>query len=454
MAQAVTCHCGKKFDATPAEGQRRVNCPTCNSVIFLPEPASDSAGESGYGLAATDEDQQAFRRKRRQGEPGFLQRYRNSRETVKGEQSRVFTAIAGLAGLNATLEPIGAALFLAVSHSDAETSIAALAEVAIARHPVYTPLARILLAHVGPGDATGAQNLVELIVETSDPPARQVLLDALDRIGPTPLVQVRVLLGLLSEPDERLRLWGIRSLEQVGRAAGNAHEPLWELHRQQPPLRLPVLAALATIGRDPARTVDALAPLLVQPDATQRREALRICRLLAGAAQPLVPTLKTLIAKDPDVDLRKVAAEAAASILTAARNQPPAGASPPPGDDLLRVQCPCGKRLQAKGTLAGKTVRCPACAAAITLPSPATTTDPATEESTATNSTTTDSSATFPALSDRPTPPVEKECPRCFATAPGVQVLCLSCGYDFRTGRTVKVAAKPATKPTHPKKPG
>ncbi|MFN7769544.1 MAG: HEAT repeat domain-containing protein [Planctomycetaceae bacterium] len=432
MPQSVTCHCGKKFDATPAEGQRRVNCPTCNSVIFLPEPASETSGEAGYGLAATEEDRQAFRRKGRQGEPDWLQRYRDSRETVKGEQSRIFTTIAGLAGVNATLDPIGAALFLAVSHSDAETSVASLAKVAISRHPVYTAMARTLLAHVGPSDATGAQQLLDLIDETTDGPATQVLLDALDRIGPTPLVQVRVLLEMLNKPEERLKLWGIHSLRMVGRAAGHAHEPLWELHRKEPGLRLPVLGALAAIGREPHRTVEALPEFLKQHDPALRREALAIARTLAAAGQPLVPVLKTVIAKDPDPDLRKLAAEAAAAIMTAVRNQPAAtGSAPAVADGLLRVQCQCGKKLQAKAELAGKTAKCPACGQPVKLPAapPAATATPSSEAP-------------------------EKECPRCFAMAPAAQILCLSCGYDFRTGKTVKVTGKPTAKPPPTSGPG
>ena len=434
MPQAVTCHCGKKFDATLAEGQRRVNCPTCNSVIFLPEPVTDTSSDTGYGLAATDEDQQAFRRKGRQGEPDWLQRYRGSRETVKGEQSRIFTTIAGLAGVNATLDPLGAALFLAVSHSDAETSVAALAQVAISRHPVYTAMARTLLAHVGPSDATGAQGLLDLIDETTDGPATQVLLDALERIGPTPLVQVRVLLELLNKPEERLKLWGIHSLRLVGRAAGHAHETLWALHRKEPGLRLPVLGALAAIGREPHRTVEALTGYLQQHDAALRREAVAIARTLGAAGQPLVPVLKTMIAKDPEPDLRKLAAEAAAEILTVVRNQPAAtDSAAPAADGLLRVQCQCGKKLQAKRELAGKTAKCPACGQPVKLPA----------------------APTVASASPTPTAAApEKECPRCFAMAPEVQILCLSCGYDFRTGKTVKVTGKPAAKPPAPPGPG
>jgi DNA-directed RNA polymerase subunit RPC12/RpoP len=432
MPQAVTCHCGKKFDATPAEGQRRVNCPTCNSVIFLPEPASETGDDVGYGLAATEEEHQAFRRKRRQGEPDWLQRYRDSRETVKGEQSRLFTTIAGLAGVNATLDPIGAALYVAVTHSDAETSVAALAKVAISRHPVYTALARTLLSHVGPSDATGAQQLLELIGETEDGPSRQVLLDALERIGPTPLVQIRVLLELLPNLEERLQRWSIESLRLVGRAAGHAHEPLWDLHRREPGLRLPVLGALAAIGREPHRTVEALPQFLQQHDAGLRREAIAIARSLGAAGNPLVPLLKTVIAKDPEPDLRKLAADAAAAILTAVRNQPASGSTPAPADGLLRVQCQCGKKLQAKAALAGKTARCPACGQSVTLPAP----------------------PPPPTTVASPAAAADKECPRCFAMAPAAQILCLSCGYDFRTGKTVKVSGKPTAKPPSPPGPG
>jgi len=422
VPSAVTCHCGRKFDVEQTGSDRRVNCPTCNSVIFLPEPVEAAADDIGYGLAATEEEQQAFRRKGRQGEPDWLQRYRESRETIKGEQSRIFKTITNLAGANPTLDPLGAALYLAVSHADAETSVAALAKVAISRHPVYTAMARTLLGHVGPSDATGAQQLLNLIGETTDGPALQVLLDALDRIGPTPLVQVRELLELLRNPEERLRLWGVNSLRLAGRAAGHAFEPLWELYRQIPSLRLPILAALTAIGREPAKTAGALGDFLQQHDADLRREAVTISRSLGIAAEPLLPLLKGLIKKDPDPELRKLAAEAAATILTALRNQS-GGTAAAPVDGVLRVQCQCGKRLQAKVELAGKTARCPACGEAITLPLPAAVVPPATAGG------------------------EEKECPRCFAMAAGNQILCLSCGYDFRTGKTVRVAGKPAGNP-------
>jgi hypothetical protein len=38
--------------------------------------------------------------------------------------------------------------------------------------------------------------------------------------------------------------------------------------------------------------------------------------------------------------------------------------------------------------------------------------------------------------------------------APAAQILCLSCGFDFRTGKTVKVSGKTAAKPADPGKPG
>jgi hypothetical protein len=196
---------------------------------------------------------------------------------------------------------------------------------------------------------------------------------------------------------------------------------------------LPVLGALAAIGREPHRTVEALPQFLQQHDAGLRREAIAIARSLGAAGNPLVPLLKTVIAKDPEPDLRKLAADAAAAILTAVRNQPASGSTPAPADGLLRVQCQCGKKLQAKRELAGKTAKCPACGQPVKLPA----------------------APTVASASPTPTAAApEKECPRCFAMAPEVQILCLSCGYDFRTGKTVKVTGKPAAKPPAPPGPG
>ncbi len=54
MPLVLNCACGTKIEAKEDAAERRVNCPTCGSVIFFPAPAGGDGEEETYGLAASD----------------------------------------------------------------------------------------------------------------------------------------------------------------------------------------------------------------------------------------------------------------------------------------------------------------------------------------------------------------------------------------------------------------
>lgn len=440
MPSAVTCHCGRKFEVEQTGSDRRVNCPTCNSVIFLSAPAEKDDSGDGFAIAAEPEEDVPFKPKGRLGDPDWLQRYRASKETVRGEHSHAFTTIAALSGGNATLDPLGAALYLAVTHADAETSVAALAKVAITPHKTYTAIARAMLAHVGPTDATGAQQLIELLHETTDESACLLLIETLERIGPTAIVHVKFLIEQLSSPHERMKRWVVRSLAKVGKPARHAVDPLLKsLKGATPELKLLILDALASIGREPDRIVPLLQQALHHPAAEFRQHGVRGLQRLGAAAAAAASDLKACVSKETDPGVKQAAVEALTAIVAAVKR---GGASAPQapsgtlGDDgLLHVHCPCGKHLKAKPELAGRKVKCPGCGQPIALPA------------LPSASTAADLKAAPPAADS------EKDCPRCLATVPAAMVLCVSCGFDFRTGKTVKKAAKPEEKKAKPVTP-
>jgi len=410
-------------------------------VIFLSAAAEEKeeAG-GGFQLALEPEEAAPFKPKGRRGDPDWLQRYRASKETVRGEHSHTFTTIGELAEVNATLDPLGAALYLAVTHADAETSVAALAKVAITPHKVYTAMARSLLAHVGPTDATGAQQLIELLHETTDEAGCVVLIETLERIGPTAIVQVKFLIEQLTSPHERMKRWVVKSLAKVGKLAGHAVDPLLKsLKGASPELKLLILDALSAIGREPERVVPLLQQALHHPAAEFRLHGVRGLQRLGAAAAAAAPDLKACVAKDTDPAVKQGAAEALTAIITAVKRAGSVGsvqaANAIPADGMLHVHCPCGKNLKAKPELAGRKVKCPGCGQPVSLPAAPVTSAGAAPGAVA------------------PPAATEKDCPRCLATVPAAMVLCVSCGFDFRTGKTVKMAAKTEEKKDKPAVP-
>jgi hypothetical protein len=114
------------------------------------------------------------------------------------------------------------------------------------------------------------------------------------------------------------------------------------------------------------------------------------------------------------------------------RKTPPTSA-PPPGKSFMpiRVKCVCQQQFDAPDNLAGKTVKCPKCASPIVIPSPA---------------------AAMAARAPGPPSAVAAlldevgvkqrsltACPSCGAHHEPDAVLCVECGFNFRTGRRIEM---------------
>jgi len=125
MATTITCHCGIKFDTPPDLKERRVNCPTCGSVIFLMAEKVAGAEEEGSGTydlmsptAGADKQRASI-----EGIPDWLEHYQTSPNVKKADRETTLNLIARLSTANATFDPLGTALHLATTHADAETSV-------------------------------------------------------------------------------------------------------------------------------------------------------------------------------------------------------------------------------------------------------------------------------------------------------------------------------------------
>jgi hypothetical protein len=98
----------------------------------------------------------------------------------------------------------------------------------------------------------------------------------------------------------------------------------------------------------------------------------------------------------------------------------------------IRVKCRCQQQFDARDDLAGKTVRCPKCGSPITIPSPAAAAGAARQAAPA-----------VPSMADLldevgVKPRVATGCPGCGAAYPPDAVLCVECGFNFRTGRRLE----------------
>jgi hypothetical protein len=109
--------------------------------------------------------------------------------------------------------------------------------------------------------------------------------------------------------------------------------------------------------------------------------------------------------------------------------------------------CRCGKRLVAGDELAGKEARCSRCQTIVVVPAierVADTTDLLRDLQAGAQPAVGVASA--PPSVPPPVPPVQasRQCPHCKARSAPAAVLCVSCGYDFRTGQRVATAATPS----------
>jgi DNA-directed RNA polymerase subunit RPC12/RpoP len=429
MATTITCHCGIKFDTPPDLKERRVNCPTCGSVIFLKaeNAAIDDEEDSGtYDLMVpVDGAENEKHIASVEGIPDWLDQYRSSPGVKKADRDKTLELIARLSNSNATFDPLGTALYVAATHADAETSIAALTTVAMSGHPVYGKIALTFLEHIGPSDAAGAQQVVILLRDAKDAAAEQVVIMVLRTLGPTPVVHVRSLIDVLESKHTALYIWALQCLTLIGPPAKRVVETLHRtLKIANHHLRVATIDALGAIARDGERVVPLLLQALKHQSPDYRMHAaMALGRFGAGAAKAVAPLKEVL--KDQDPDVRQAATDALQEIAAAVKGAvvAPAPAAPANGKaaEQILIVCSCGKRLKAAAELAGKKVKCPACKGVIAVPalSAAGAAAPAGESA---------------PLSTAPSaaPVGEKECTTCLATVPFAAVLCVQCGHDFR----------------------
>lgn len=439
MVTTVTCHCGTKFDKELDSKERRLNCPNCGSVIFLTAEqvgAVDDDGDSGsYDLAPKTESEKKVASV--EGIPDWLDHYRSSPDVKKGDRDKVLELIGRLGAVNPTIDPLGAALHLATTHADAETSVAALTSVAMSGHPIYGKVANTLLEHIGPSDAGGAQQVVSLLPDAKDAAAEQIITKVLRTLGPTPVVHVRSLVEVLESKHTGLYIWALQCLTLIGPPAKRAIETLHKtLKIANHHLRVAVIDALGAIARDGERVVPILLQALKHQSPDYRAHAAKALGHFGAAAAKAVAPLKEVL-KDEDPTVRQVAMDALKAIAAAVKSASaapaapvPAAAAPAPAApangkpaDHQIVVCSCGKRLRIAAELAGKRVKCPACKGVIAVPAmPAPAAAP----------TETAAPAVAQATSQPAAPAGEKECTTCLATVPAAAVLCVQCGHDFR----------------------
>ncbi len=91
----------------------------------------------------------------------------------------------------------------------------------------------------------------------------------------------------------------------------------------------------------------------------------------------------------------------------------------------IQVKCQCGKRLQMKDTLAGKSVRCPGCEELLRIPRPA-----------KSASSDEDPGSVADLLDEIGfVASVKNSCPECKQQLPAAAVLCIQCGYHLEKRR-------------------
>lgn len=420
----MTCHCGKQFELPEKLEGRRVNCPQCNSVIFLSAEQAAGSKQSdsgGYDLSSAAKEDEKKRIAGVEGIPDWLDEYRESEEIKKAERDKTMALIERLGAVNAALDPLGAALYTAATHADAETSIAALTTVAMTTHPVYAPVATAFLEFIGPSDAAGAGEVLALLKEARDSRAEQTILKVLHKLGPTPVVQVRSLIELLKSKHAALHAWAVQCLKRIGSPAKRAVPALLESLKinNSHGMRLSVIDALGAIAREGEQVIPILLQAVKHQSADYRAHGATALGKFGAGASKTVGSLKEL-EKDAEEGVRQAAEEALRAIAAAMKGAgstaaPAAGAGNGPVAEPIIVPCSCGKKLRIKAELGGKKVKCPACAGVVAVPMPR----PSAVV------------AAAPAASAAAAV-AERECPTCLATVPGTAVLCVHCGHDFR----------------------
>lgn len=340
--------------------------------------------------------------------PNWLDRYKQHSQTKKGDKGKALELVLR-AGAGSVSDPFAATLYQAVTNPGSETAVADLAKVAASGHPLYAPTAAAFLQHVGPSEARAARAALKLLEESTDPQVHTTVVECLQQIGPTPLIHVRELIGVLGGKHAALSMWAVQCLGLIGPPARKAIDPLFRsLKTAQREQRLAVVDALGAIGREPDRVVPLLAQALKNQNPEYRARAAAALARFGPAAAPAAGLLTALL-KDGSAAVRETAERALKAV-----NPPLGGAAAEPSGqgaapESMLVPCSCGKKLRVKTSLAGRKVKCPGCGGVVPVPMPGQSFD-------------------------------EKVCPVCQATVPAAAILCVLCGIDFRTGKPLGAA--------------
>lgn len=163
--------------------------------------------------------------------------------------------------------------------------------------------------------------LVRLLEEDPAPRVRQAAAFALGSYDPPPPAAVDALL---------------RAFEAPG-TAGDPH------------LKTAVATALARLGEESPRVVEALIERLDHDEARDRQGALIVLERLEGAAAPAVPRVARLLAEDPDERVRRFAVATLEAVGPASRPAVPALLATVREDDSERIREYSARALPAVG---------------------------------------------------------------------------------------------------------
>lgn len=424
MPLTVNCQCGTRVEAPDDGSATRVNCPNCGAVIFLMGLSESGDVPDTYGIAGgevyepadvappppVEPDSSSTVRP-----PGWFDRYKASPESRKGERAKMVEVIVKVGSAATVSDPFAAALYRAATRPDSDIAIAEVAKIATSGHPVYAPIALAFLEYVGPSEAKAASAVLRMLQDSSDPQVQSILVQCLQKIGPTPVVHVRDLIAALSGQHSSIYIWAAQCLALIGPAARKAGDVLFKtLKITQQDLRLAVIDALGAIARDPERVIPLLLQALKHQNPEFRRRGATALGRFGPAAAPALGMLNAAL-KDDVPAVREAAAEALKALTPPPPSSVPLDGEPPAKPAALPasivVPCGCGKKLRVKSELGGRKVKCPACGGVVAVP--------------------------------LATPiPDEKVCPDCLATVPNAAVLCVHCGVDFRTGKHFATAAE------------
>lgn len=113
--------------------------------------------------------------------------------------------------------------------------------------------------------------------------------------------------------------------------------------------------------------------------------------------------------------------------------------------DRITIRCRCGAKLKMPVAAAGRRAKCPKCTHTFVIPKPSR--EPEEQpgnglgDSGSLLDELADQAGSAPSTEQAPRQATDSRCPKCNAAMPATAVLCVSCGYDSRSGKTHKRAS-------------